>query len=265
MGHVQHTYSVALLWVLAALALGLPVSCVPDGQGSEGPSDGDTASAQGDGGFASATVVEVLDGTTVDVQLDGRVYRVRYLGIDVPDAAAQRALEFNRFAVEGESVALEKDAIEADQAGRLLRYVYVHGEMVNKALLVNGYAAVASYPPGFKYQSEFLLAQEQARAAMRGIWQPPGGHGPAPSSGSPTPDFGFGTLPPPPDAGGAAICDYSDTATPAIKGKAGPVGRVYHVPGDPLYSATFVDESHGDRWFCTEAEAIAAGWRRAAR
>lgn len=259
MSDVQHTYSVALPWALAVLALALSVACVPEGQGRKGPSEGHTVSAQGDGDFVSARVVEVLDGATVDVQVGGRVYRVRYLGVDIPDAAAQRALEFNRFAVEGETVSLEKDTLEADQAGRLLRYVYVQGEMVNKALLVNGYAAVASYPPGFKYQSEFLLAQEQARAAMRGIWQTPGG---GPASGSPIPEFGFGTLPPPPDAGGTSTCDYSGKYTPAIKGKAGPEGRTYYVPGDPLYSATLVDEARGDRWFCTEAEAIAAGWRR---
>lgn len=39
--------------------------------------------------------------------------------------------------------------------------------------------------------------------------------------------------------------------------------RIYHVPGDPDYAHTRISTSHGERWFCTESEARAAGWRRA--
>ena len=41
--------------------------------------------------------------------------------------------------------------------------------------------------------------------------------------------------------------------------------RIYHMPGDRDYSRTRIDPSRGERWFCTEAEARAAGWRRAGR
>jgi hypothetical protein len=38
--------------------------------------------------------------------------------------------------------------------------------------------------------------------------------------------------------------------------------RIYHVDGkSPSYDDTVVDESAGERWFCSEAEALAAGWR----
>lgn len=39
--------------------------------------------------------------------------------------------------------------------------------------------------------------------------------------------------------------------------------RIYHVPGGRWYSRTKINESKGERWFCSEAEARAAGWRRA--
>jgi len=39
--------------------------------------------------------------------------------------------------------------------------------------------------------------------------------------------------------------------------------RIYHVPGDRYYAATVIDIAKGERWFCSEAEARAAGWRRA--
>jgi micrococcal nuclease len=45
---------------------------------------------------------------------------------------------------------------ETGQHGRLLRYVYVDGVMVNELLVREGYAQVATYPPDMKYQERFL-------------------------------------------------------------------------------------------------------------
>lgn len=39
--------------------------------------------------------------------------------------------------------------------------------------------------------------------------------------------------------------------------------RIYHVPGDAYYDDTVINESYGERWFCSEQEAIDAGWRHA--
>ena len=39
--------------------------------------------------------------------------------------------------------------------------------------------------------------------------------------------------------------------------------RIYHVPGQHYYNDTIITPAKGERWFCSEAEAIAAGWRRA--
>lgn len=41
--------------------------------------------------------------------------------------------------------------------------------------------------------------------------------------------------------------------------------RIYHVPGQRYYAATRIDIQHGERWFCSEADAQAAGWRKALR
>jgi hypothetical protein len=41
--------------------------------------------------------------------------------------------------------------------------------------------------------------------------------------------------------------------------------RIYHVPGGAFYDETVIDESRGERWFCTEQEAVAAGWRKSRR
>jgi hypothetical protein len=55
-----------------------------------------------------------------------------------------------------------------------------------------------------------------------------------------------------------------ESSTCPIKGNINSKGeRIYQVPGGRWYDATKVDESKGERWFCSETEAQAAGWRPA--
>ena len=39
--------------------------------------------------------------------------------------------------------------------------------------------------------------------------------------------------------------------------------RIYHVPGQKYYADTEISAHKGEPWFCSEAQARAAGWRRA--
>ncbi|WP_095204251.1 sunset domain-containing protein [Mesorhizobium carmichaelinearum] len=41
--------------------------------------------------------------------------------------------------------------------------------------------------------------------------------------------------------------------------------HIYHVPGQKHYIETIIRPEYGERWFCSEAEAVAAGWRKARR
>ncbi|TIP27002.1 MAG: hypothetical protein E5X67_17405, partial [Mesorhizobium sp.] len=41
--------------------------------------------------------------------------------------------------------------------------------------------------------------------------------------------------------------------------------KVYQVPGQEYYAETRISPLKGERWFCSEAEAQAAGWRKARR
>jgi hypothetical protein len=38
--------------------------------------------------------------------------------------------------------------------------------------------------------------------------------------------------------------------------------RIYHVPGQKYYFVTRIDRFRGERWFCSESDARAAGWRK---
>lgn len=130
-------------------------------------------------GLTEASATRVIDGDTIEVEIEGESYKVRYIGIDTPELHhptkpveyfAQEAYEKNRELVEGKTVFLEKDVSETDRYGRLLRYVYVGDTFVNAYLVQQGYALVSTYPPDVKYQERFLELQREAREAGRGLW-----------------------------------------------------------------------------------------------
>ena len=51
-----------------------------------------------------------------------------------------------------------------------------------------------------------------------------------------------------------------------IKGNISKSGeRIFHVPGGSYYDRTKITPTKGERWFCTEADARAAGWRKSKR
>jgi len=49
-----------------------------------------------------------------------------------------------------------------------------------------------------------------------------------------------------------------------IKGNINTNGeKIYHTPDCSSYKETVINEAKGEKWFCSEKEAIAAGWRKA--
>jgi micrococcal nuclease len=220
------------------------------------------------GALTEAQVVRVVDGDTIHVEISGQDFTLRYIGVDTPETVdpnrpvgcyGPEASAHNKELVQGKTVWLEKDVSETDKYDRLLRYVWLsddadptQGQMVNAALVHDGYAQVSTYPPDVKYQDYFLGLQRQAREAGAGLW------GEACSSATPVP----ATQTPPP-ASGTEVCDYSGTQQAVIKGNiSSSAEKIYHVPGQNSYDATQITESKGERWFCTEQEALDTGWRK---
>lgn len=190
------------------------------------------------------TVTGVSDGDTIRVVVKGRTERVRLIGIDAPELAhdgapaqchARAATRQMRKLVKGKRVRLARDSSQAnrDAYGRLLRYVYTAkgGRDVGRTLVAGGHGREYTFK-GRRYQhrSSHLRAQRSAERAGRGLWGACGT--PAPTS-----------------------C--------AIKGNISYEGeRIYHVPGQQYYDVTGIDTARGERWFCSESDAVAAGWRR---
>jgi endonuclease YncB( thermonuclease family) len=136
-----------------------------------------------------ATVVEVVDGDTIKVSVDGEVHSLRYIGIDTPELGEPMGAECcsaNEQLVGGETVYLEKDVSETDQYGRLLRYVYLaNGVFVNAELVRRGYAQSVAYQPDTSHQESLADMEQQARSAEVGIWAPT--PTPVPATATPIP------------------------------------------------------------------------------
>jgi endonuclease YncB( thermonuclease family) len=144
---------------LAACTFGFDPN-VPPATGGGGNTSGDTA-----------TVTRVIDGDTIDVNLNGQTVRVRYVGVNTPESnevCYNEATQANSIFVNGKTVRLVKDVSDTDQFGRLLRYIYVGDLNVNAAMVEQGYAEAVSYPPDTAQYNNFLNLERGARSANRG-------------------------------------------------------------------------------------------------
>lgn len=126
-----------------------------------------------------AIVLSVLDGETLEVNVNGGIERVRLIGIDVPETTGQVECygpESSQFvkanAHSGHQVVLEKDVSSTDRAGRLLRYVYLYdGRMLNEVLLEEGYAEAEELLPDTRYSGRFRIAEQSAIDDEMGLWE----------------------------------------------------------------------------------------------
>lgn len=125
------------------------------------------------------TVSRVIDGDTI-VVANGTT--VRLIGMDTPETkdprrpvgcfGAEAARRTGELTGAGTRVRLVYDVERTDRYGRTLAYVYRldDGVFVNAALLQEGFAQVATYPPNVAHVEEFLSLQRQAREAGVGLW-----------------------------------------------------------------------------------------------
>jgi endonuclease YncB( thermonuclease family) len=127
-------------------------------------------------------VTNVVDGDTIDVEVDGEEMRIRLIGIDTPESV-HPTKEVECFGIEasdmvkeellGEMVGLQADETQGDVDGygRYLRYVFVDGiYLFNKQLVEEGYAYEYTYDEDYIYKDEFVEAQAYAEENGYGLW-----------------------------------------------------------------------------------------------
>ena len=130
-----------------------------------------------------ATVVQVIDGDTIDVEIGGRTERVRLTGIDTPETKkpnspvecwGPEASDFTASLLPaGTVVRIERDIVGRDDYGRLLGYVYLVDRsdlFVNLQIVELGFAQPLTIEPNSTFASEFTEAARRAERSDLGMW-----------------------------------------------------------------------------------------------
>jgi micrococcal nuclease len=117
-------------------------------------------------------VASIIDGDTIILD-DGQ--RVRYLGIDTPEAGEPFYLEaksLNITLLAGRAIRLESDVTNLDIYGRLLRYVYADNIFVNAELVKKGFALIYAKDTfaDSRYFNVLKEAVDEAASKKLGIW-----------------------------------------------------------------------------------------------
>jgi len=136
----------------------------------------------------NAAVERVIDGDTIDVDIDGRTERIRLIGIDTPEIAheafdgrpandtecyGEEAREFTQALLpERTAVRLERDVVGRDDYGRILAYVHraSDGIFVNFELVRQGYAQPLTFPPNVAHADLMVEAARDAERDDVGLW-----------------------------------------------------------------------------------------------
>lgn len=193
--------------------------------------------------------VHVIDGDTIDV---GQT-RVRLFGIDAPERDQPCTSKDGQAWGCGDWVTRQvRDrytdaqavctALDRDRYGRVVARCTVAGEDMARRLVQEGWAFAYR-----EYSMDYDLDEKRAVVTARGIHaydiQAPSRYRLTGGTAQRVPD---------------AQCQ--------IKGNISAKGtRIYHMPGQAFYSRTRISEAKGERWFCSEAQARASGWRKARR
>lgn len=135
----------------------------------------------------AATVVRVIDGDTVDAEIDGRVETVRLLGIDTPETkrpgtpvecfGPEASSRLGELLPAGTPILLTRDVEARDHYGRLLAYIQLSdGRSVNQLLVADGYADTLAIEPNHALADDLAAAAAEARRAGLGLWGACGGN-----------------------------------------------------------------------------------------
>ncbi|ARU01443.1 thermonuclease family protein [Yoonia vestfoldensis] len=189
--------------------------------------------------------LRVIDADTVDI---GGA-RVRLYGLDAPEMGQPclldgQSIDCGRWAADLVRARFEGQYArcitrDIDRYGRQVATCDVGGADIGQVIVAAGWAVAYR-----RYTMRYDLDEKAAAVAGRGLWasvmQDPETYRASRSIAPAAPD---------------PACN--------IKGNISGNGRIYHRPGNRDYDRTVINEAQGERWFCSEAEARAAGWRAA--
>ncbi len=178
--------------------------------------------------------------------------RIRLTGIDAPESDQPCRTEQGTTWACGAWVSARAAALfdgrqatcrteGTDAYGRTLARCSVDGRDIGAVMVGQGYAFAYR-----KYSLDYVDTEEAARRRDAGLWAM---QVQSPAQWRKARRIARAELPPDP------AC--------AIKGNISRKGKhIYHMPDQAYYIDTRITPSRGERWFCSEQEARAAGWRK---
>ncbi|GGK43881.1 thermonuclease family protein [Salinarimonas ramus] len=201
-------------------------------------------------------VARVADGDTLDL---GGDRRIRLFGIDAPelDQSCERAdgsrWDCGRAAMrrleqlaDGRTILCEE--VDRDPYERIVGICRAGDRDLNGTLVSEGLAFAYR-----DFSDRYVANERAARASRAGMF-----------AGEATAPWEHRAA-----QRGAGRTDQTASVGPGgctIKGNVSRSGRrLYHTQDSPDWERTRIDERDGERWFCSEAEARAAGWQKAHR
>jgi len=197
----------------------------------------------------------VTDGDTLTVAKQ----RIRLWGIDAPENAQQCTAQDGRTWPCGRRSAAALDGYllektvrcqpkDTDRYGRVVAECFVHGTSVNRWMVRSGWAVAYR-----QYATAFIADEVDAHQHQRNLWQGPF-QMPADYRRSKREQT----------ARHAPVAAQPAPGGCRIKGNISRQGKkIYHVPGQRDYARTSIDTNHGERMFCSPADALGAGWQPA--
>ena len=189
----------------------------------------------------------VIDGDTIVV--DKKTFRIN--GIDAPEAGQKCTSERGRQWGCGDAATnvlyeltrlgdVRCERIETDKYGRFVGTCFAGDVDLGQAMVERGMAWAF-----VRYSDIYESMERDAKRARIGIWRGPS-----------VPAWEY-------RANRWKTASNSAPEGCAIKGNISSGGRIYHTPWSKWYAKTSINTAKGERWFCNEAEAVAAGWRAA--
>jgi endonuclease YncB( thermonuclease family)/very-short-patch-repair endonuclease len=196
----------------------------------------------------------VLDGDTIEIRNE----RIRFHGIDAPESGqscrdgsgtAYRCGQRASFALADKIGAANVRCalLDRDHYRRHIGRCFLGAVDLNEWMVRQGQAVAYR-----RYSMDYVQVENMARQERIGVWQ---GEFELPwdwRQGNPESSPAVSSRP------GSAQRTGCD-----IKGNISEHGKIYHLPGQRFYDRTRISPERGERWFCSEKEARAAGWRRA--
>ena len=207
----------------------------------------------------------VIDGDTLEIH--GQ--RVRFHGIDAPESGQTCKTRGEDFRCGQKAALALADKIgrhtvacegsEHDRYGRLIAVCTLRGQDLNAWMVTQGWALAYR-----AYSSDYVRQEEHAAARKRGLWR---GEFVAPWEWRRSQRLRTAQAEQPTPLVEQPATQARESGDCVIKGNISmnTGERIYHVPGGYYYDRTRISPSKGERWFCSEREALEAGWRPSMR